>query len=420
MTIHGAFVTRIKVREHPNADRLALGQVGGFQVVIGKDTPDESLGVFFSSELRVSPEYAKANGLLSEDGGYFPKNLKVRPQRFRGEQSDGYFAPLSSLEFTGFDVSTLKVGDIFTELNGVPICEKYVVPTKSKDKGAPKLRKQNPFFAKHHDTEQLGYYYQDIPVGSLVSFTLKMHGTSGRTGYVLDPVTRKRTWLDRLLRRKPVEEYAWTLLTGTRNTVLDQWTGDDFYGTDEFRRKAAAMFNDLHEGEVVYYEIVGWVDEQTPIMGTHNFKSTKEFKSWGDGVVYAYGQPRGTFGVYVYRITRTTKDRNGFPVVTELSWPQVKQRCHELGVNHVPEIGNEVSWVVREHSAYDQEGVLSLARTLCDGPDPLDPSHPREGVVVRVDTPDGRSYALKHKGLTFKVGEGIAKEDGDEDLEEQS
>ena len=40
MTEHGALVCTAHVRPHPNADRLKLADVAGYQVVVGDDTSD--------------------------------------------------------------------------------------------------------------------------------------------------------------------------------------------------------------------------------------------------------------------------------------------------------------------------------------------------------------------------------------------
>lgn len=405
MTTHGAYICKINVKPHPNADKLALGQVGGFQVVVSLDTQDGDIGVFFSSELKVSPEYADANKLRKADGGYFDANLRVRAQSFRKEKSEGYYAPLSSLAFTGADLSKLKVGDIITELNGVTLCEKYYTPATLRSMSQGKSAKSIPSFPKHYDTEQLAYYYPNIPPRSVVWYTLKMHGTSQRTGRVLVETKVKAKGLLNRLRRRMVATEAYQYVSGTRNTVLGQYDGES---SKNFRRLAADMFDGkLHEGEIVYYELVGWEDEGATIMGKHHFSKTNDFKKWGDNVIYSYGQMPGTFGVYIYRITRMTRDAYGQWIHTDLTWPQVVRRCGELGMDHVPTL------VDYPHSVLTPEDVLMMAEQYCDGSDPTDESHPREGVALHILTPDGKTYCLKHKGMTFKVGEGIAKEKDD-------
>jgi len=102
----------------------------------------------------------------------------------------------------------------------------------------------------------------------------------------------------------------------------------------------------------------------------------------------------------VYRITRVTDDGH----VTELSWPQVKARCEQLGLKTVPDIDGPI---VYTHT-FGLEGHIS---GLVEGSSTLDPRHIKEGVVLRIDTPDGRTYFLKHKSFTFRLAEGMVKED---------
>lgn len=419
---HGALVCTAQVRPHPNADRLQLAQVGGFQVVVGLDTNDGDLVLFFSSELEVSAEYATANDLIARKdevtglnaGGYFPKNRKVRPQRFRGERSDGYIAPLSSLDFTGGDTSTLAVGDLFTEFNGVPVCEKFVSKATKAFQGPGKQRKQHPDFAKHWDTEQFGYYYTDIPVGVLVTISDKVHGTSGRTGKVLEEVQKPRTWLDRLLRRTRTSG-QWVTLTGTRNVVLDGApTAVGYYSDESFRTKASAMFQEnLHLGEIVYYELVGWTGPGSPIMSPYDLKGSKDFKHLGAGF-FSYGAVEGTFRIFVYRITQNVIDCCGNLFARDLAPHQVEARAAELGLSTVPVLYQAVF-------DGDHEGLRHVVDNLLAVEfDVIDPRHIAEGVVIRVDAP-GRTYALKSKTLAFKVAEGIIKESDDSvDLEEVS
>lgn len=424
MSTHGAYVAKIMVKPHPNADKLALGTVGGFQVVVSKDTPDNSIGLFFSSELVLSDEFADANGLRQKDGGYFsndPGKARVRAQRFRGEKSDGYFCSLDSLAFTGGDISKLKVGDIIDEFNGVKICSKYISPATAKAMAnrhhGP--RKAMPNFPKHYDTEQLAYYVGQIPLGSIIWMTLKLHGTSGRTGYIIND-SKKRSFWDKLFRRnKPQYE----LISGTRNTVLGQYEGGE--SSKNFRLQAEELFLDkLHENEIVYYEIVGYEGNNTPIMPSHNFSRFKDksISGWGDNILYTYGMSAGKFDIYIYRITQITKDRYGMPLQIDLSWPQVKKRAYEMGFKTPPELitpfvyggvynhNHPNSDSTEQTKGYLEKDLVELADQYADGPDLICPAHPREGVVLHILTPEGKSYALKHKGFTFKVGEGIAKE----------
>lgn len=407
---YSAVVARISTRPHPNADRLLLGTCLGYQVVVGLDTQDGELGVFFASDGQLSEEMCAANDLIGyidpetgeKKGGFFPKNRRVRAQRFRGEKSDGYWTQLSSLSWTGVDVSRLAEGDQFTELNGVPICNKYYTPATLKAMRSGGLqRRENHLFAKHADTAQLKHEISYIPANTVYYITEKLHGTSGRFGYVLEekPV---RSWWRKLLRKpKVVSEYSH--LVGTRNTILKDHTQAGFYGNEEFRWNAVQKLeNNLHKGEILYFELVGYTTTGAPIMGAQDTSEMKELKKrYGPQMIYKYGQVEGTCELYVYRITRVNEDGN----VLELSWPQVKARCSELGIKHVPEIdGPDVYYG-------EPKVLLAAAEDYMEGSSTLDESHIREGVVIRTDGADVKFY--KAKSFDFGLLEGYLKQSDD-------
>lgn len=426
--MYQALITRIQTREHPEADRLQLGLVHGYQVVVGLETQDGELGVFFDADGQVSPEYAEANDLVGytdpdtheRRGGFFPKNRRVRSQKFRGEISDGYWAPLASLAFTGADVSTLQEGDQFDELNGVPICNKYYTPKTLKQMAGSgnAHKRQNIWFAKHVDTKQLKHEIENIPVNAVLYFTLKMHGTSGRFGHVLEEKasnpslwTRFRGRLKGWKTFSPDYKTEYQYVLGTRNVIQADHTHEGFYGNEEFRWNAVEKLDgNLHKGEVLYYELTGYTTTGQPIMGCVATDSLKEIKKqYGPTMTYKYGQPLGTTGLWVYRITRVNEEG----VVTELSWPETQKRCKELGVNSVPNMHEPVLY------DGDADKLTALVDSLLEGPDPIDPSHIREGVVIRAEHEDTKFY--KSKSFSFKVLEGIVKSDDEYvDMEEVS
>lgn len=435
--MHEAVIAKLtNVRPHGNADRLQLATVAGHQIVVGLENTEGQLGVFFYSELQLSPEYADANDLVGytdpetgeRRGGYFAKNRRVRAQRLRGEKSEGYWAELDSLAWTGFDLSLLKEGDKFKELNGHPICEKYFTPATLKAIANRKAKRSNVLFKKHVDTRKLQYEIGNIPEGSILYLSEKVHGTSGRFGYVLDEVEKPRRWWQKLLRRKPKTEMVYDHLIGTRNVILGKHEGPSFYGNEEFRYESIKnLEGQLHKGEILYYEIVGYTTTGQPLMEsqpTKNLQDKTIRKTYGDMMHYSYGQVVGHCEIYVYRITRTNEDGD----VVELPWPQVKARCNELGVKYVPEFAADyqphVYKVFAAHSTksyMDQWNLEELVAQYIDGPSTLDGTHIREGVVVRIEKPNGETEWYKAKSFTFGVLEGFWKEQDDAvDLEEIS
>lgn len=420
--MYQAIVTRIQVRPHPNADKLQVGVVGWSEVVVGLDVKNDELGVFFPTDGALSHEFCVKNDLYPRfdesgqrvGGGFIdPKNRRVRAQTFRGQKSFGFWVPASYFDYTG---AALVEGMEFTELNGFAICEKYVNPATvhaAKEKAnRANVRRETTMFLRHLETGQLSRNVGKIHPGALVTITEKLHGTSFRVGRVLD--RRDIKWYERLVSRfVKVQRQEWRYLQGSRNVILELSKGTGgYYGSEAFRYIATApLYDRLHPGEVVYGEIVGWVNETTPIMPTVDTAQLgdKAFsKQYGKKMTYTYGCLPGQAKIFVYRIVQMSED--GYSV--ELSWQQVRTRCAELGVATVPH------FCAFFHDGSDSK-IKGIVEPLMEGPSTLDTRHIREGAVVRVDGADGTAF-YKAKSYNFYVLEGVQKSQGTADIEESS
>ena len=445
-----AFITTLKnVHKHPNADRLLIGECFGNSVIIGLEYTEGQLGVYFPVDGQLSEEYCKVNDLVRRKdengnpcGGYLdPEKRNIKAMKLRGEKSDGLFMPITSLaEFC--KISDLREGDVITVLNGVEICKKYIPKRKEgRWHGGKKVGRAKanfaPTFYEHVDTAQLAYNLGRFNVGDVVELTLKMHGTSGRTGY-LPLIKHKKRTLWQKLTRKPAHTYTeYGYVTGTRRVVLDNTHDGGYYSDNQFRREMAKKFEGkLHKGEVVYYEIVGFVNENTPIMASCDNKKIKdkEFsKAYGDTTIFSYGcDPHGDWeptsapadvfvcaegemcapkcDVYVYRMTQVNEDGD----VIEMSPEQMRYRCEQMGVKCVPVFEK----FIIPNDVNAGEYVLRKVEEYFDGPDPIGKTHIREGVVARiVNRPN--ITVFKHKNFNFRVLEGIIKDEADApDMEE--
>lgn len=481
--MHCGYIVQVnKLRPHGNADKLQIADFFGNETCVSLDVAIGDKGVYFPTDLQLSAAFCEANGLLrkrdengKEIGGFLdPDKRNVKTIRLRGEPSDGIYLPISAFEFTGVDLDTLEVGMTVESVNGIEICRKYIPVKKGPSRTAPqgnKARKKKvplaPLFAEHADTEQLAYNLSAFKPGDKIEITLKMHGTSGRTGYL--PVLKGykvnnpffKGIVDKYCNTSPSNAfvqkcldiamrgaepiYEWGYVSGTRRVVLDTFDGG-FYGDNAFREQHSRKFEGkLHKGETVYYEIVGFTNTGTPIMGNADNKrlNDKEFiKKYGDTTVFSYGcspvehpavcatDSHGSklkefsetpqSDVYVYRMTMTNEDG----VVVEYTPDFMRYRCEQMGVKTVPVFSEEII----PHEYQDESGewigvdagewVKDLAEKFYDGPDPVGKTHVREGVVVRiVNRP--KFCAYKHKNFAFKVLEGIIKETADApDMEE--
>ena len=443
--MHCGYIIEVKeLKPHPNADRLQILTCFGNDTCVGLDVKIGDKGIYFPTDLQLSVEYCAENHLCrkkadgSPDTGYMnPDKRNVTAVRLRGERSDGLYMPLSSLEFTGVNMDDLNVGDTIDIVNGVEICRKYI-PRGNKYRGVgqsegnrtrknkPKNIPIAPLFAEHADTEQLAYNLAAFKPGDQIEITLKMHGTSQRTGYL--PILKgyKKSILDYILRREGTPIYDWGYVTGTRRTVLENYEGG-YYGDNEFREQHSKLFEGkLHKGETVYYEVCAFTTNGTPIMGSGKVPKEAQ-RQYGETMVFSYGcdpigkkvlygqDEDGVFGIeedtpqsviYVYRMTLTTEE--GYTI--DYTPDYMRYRCEQMGVNAVP-----VFWAgyIPEHPGTKDddtitagEWVKNKAEQYYDGPDPIGKTHIREGVVVRiVNRP--KFCAYKHKNFLFKQISGI-------------
>jgi len=481
--MYNAYITRIKnLHKHPNADRLQIGECFGNAVIVSMEYQDNQLGIYFPSDGQLSVEFAEANNLLRKKdengnniGGYMdPDKRNVTAIKLRGEKSDGLFLPLKALESFG-DITTLREGAI-NSFNGHEICCKYV-PRAQNRRGhyssGNKTRKKKvpvaPLFSEHADTEQLAYNLGAFKPGDEIEITLKMHGTSQRTGYLpvlvgykdssyrrfinklIMAVKAKKNWgsdgrnalYHSLKHGEPI--YDWGYVSGTRRTVLENFEGG-YYGSNEFREAHSKFFEGkLNKGEEIFYEVVGYTHTGAPIMASGDNKklNDKDFvKQYGQTTVFSYGcEPDGLrlvetedmiegvnvynektpqSDIYVYRMTMTNED--GFTV--EYSPDFMRYRCEQIGVKTVPVFAKailnnngsilyyttpegEERFVAKYEEAHIGEAVKDIAEQFYDGPDPVGKTHIREGVVVRIINRP-KFCAYKHKNWFFKALSGIA------------
>ena len=144
-------------------------------------------------------------------------------------------------------------------------------------------------------------------------------------------------------------------------------------------------------------------------MDRHDVTKLKDkamVKKYGNTITYTYGQQPGECDIYVYRIVLVNDE--GYEV--EYPWEKVKARCKELGVKHVPELATG-SFTLSRLWATKRPTISQLCnQQLADGESTIDPSHIREGVVLRVEFPDGTTDWFKYKSFEFSLMEGIVKD----------
>lgn len=435
--MYSGVVTRIDaITPIEGADKIVLASVGPYKVIVGIDNKVGDIGLFFDADGQLDEEFCLVNDLIRRKdingnpaGGMFDPNRRVRAIKMRGVISEGYWCPLEYLRYTWCldgrhvgnleDEECLKLGTCLNELNGMPICKKYETPSTKKSQGqnkqgVPKLAsKLKIMFPEHIDTKQFLQCVNDISIGSRISLTEKLHGTSHRyahvNGFEQSYVGKYFGWFYKLTRRPVPLNRKWMHVNGTRRVICrPEKTLGSYYGADDFRVKHTNNLT-LHKNEVIYGEIVGSLPSGRSIMGSHSLKTLKSkqaIKQYGEEFKYNYGCDTTESKFLVYRIAMVNEDG----VLVEYPWAKVKSRCEELGLQYVPEL-------LPEFTYEDDHNLLEIIGAHVDGitgdsilPSTLD-NHPREGVVVRVERPDGTTGWYKWKTKAFRIMEGLCKDD---------
>jgi hypothetical protein len=441
--MYKAKIIRANVFEEiPEADNIRVLVYNGMRFIVGKTEINEGdLVCLFPADGQLSHDFCYHNNLyrhahLNSDismSGYFDDNRKVRAQPFMGIKSEGFVCTARLFKYIKGDF-LFNEGDEFDTVNGNLICEKFLSEAtkraiENSNKVGRKKTRINTEFAllKHFDTGQFDYRVDSLMPGMcLVIITEKLHGTSARTGNVLKTVD-KMPWygsiINNIFKRRVVgykTSRSYELVSGTRNTILN--TRPEFQNPDygEYYRQAYHEYFEgrLHKGETIFYEIVGYDNNGSPIMGTHSTdKLPKETrKKLTKTIVYSYGcDPQASLpnDIYVYRITHQNEDG----IVQDLPWLGIIERCGDLGVKHVPMLSTF-------YMGFDEFSIdeikARVTQLVSDAPlSILDQNHVREGVCIRIESCSGMTI-LKKKTFEFLVMEGIAKEKDAIDLEEIS
>ena len=406
-------------------DFVQAASILGNQVIVDKSVKEGDMGLFFPVECKLSKEYLSNNNLYRkpelnlnpEKKGYFEENGRIRCVKFRGHKSEGLFMPMNSIDFTKHKES-LVVGDSFDELNGIGICEKYVVvqsggymttnATKnSKIKESKIIEGQ---FRFHEDTEQLYRNIHKIQPNDLISITYKVHGTSGISSYVLCKKSLK--WYEKVLKKLGVNvvdtyyDYIYSSRKVIKNPELNP-NANHFYDVDIWGLAHKKLEPFLTPGLTLYYEIAGYLPN-----GGYIQKG------------YDYGCDEKEFKIFVYRITYTSPIGNVF----EFSAKQVQEWCKSKGLLPVFEryYGEAIDFVdYNLHNedksmefSFDLLNAIKLKYTehdcfMCSG------NVPAEGCVVRIDN-KLEFEAYKVKSARFYEMETALLDKGVSDIESEN
>lgn len=327
-------------QKHPNADKLQIWNVEGYDVITDLSRKEGDICVYFTPETCINHDILSKLNLYStkelnmdpNQVGYINDKRRVKAVKLRGIVSEGMVLPLSEILNVfnlDYDLSG-NVGLSFDTIDDILICEKYAPPQVFGGRqvtGDSKVKrpKVNEFlipgqFNLHYGTSKLqdNIWKFNNPNDTVV-ITDKWHGTSAVFSNVL--TKRRLSFWEKIKKffgsNVPIVEY--TPMYSSR-TVIKSIDGKynipdgGYYNSDIWGKVFADLKSILFKGYTLYGEIVGYTGEKMIQKGYH------------------YGCKPGEHKFRVYRITETQSDGS----IYEYAFHEIEDFCKTHGLMTVP------------------------------------------------------------------------------------
>jgi len=159
-----------KIEKHPNADRLSIVTIKGWNCIVGLNQYKEGDLVIFCPPDSIIPIDIIEKYKLE----YMGKNRRVKTVKLRKAISQGLILDIPEGK------KWAEGKDVAKELG----ITKYEPPvsTRLQVAGQPSKRKLNPSFDKYTDINNIKHYNNLFKIGEEVVITEKIHGTNFRAG----------------------------------------------------------------------------------------------------------------------------------------------------------------------------------------------------------------------------------------------
>lgn len=427
-----ASIVRIdSFRSHPNADKLKLATIQGNVIITGINA-QPGLYCYFPLECAISKEFLSYSNSyrdpeLNTDKslkGMFEAQSRIKAISLRGQKSEGYIIPVSSLESFIKDVLGKIVvidetyeGTDFDTILDHQLCRKYIPlgqrnPNNTSKKTRGNVKKYQSKLVENQfrffpDTSHLKREVGKISPDDYVAITSKLHGCNFTVANVI--IKKAVSIKDRIAKffGVNIQDTEYNMLYASR-AVLKNLAMDDgkvnnhYYDTDIWKIVADKVYPSLPKGVSVSGEIVGY----TP---TGKYIQPQ----------YDYGCSPGNLDFYIFRVSFTNHDGKEYV----FSHRETVEFCNKFGFkmpetfyygkakDHFPELDTEIHW----HDNFLQKMIATYLEKKCkicknDVPD--------EGIILRTDTPF-EWHAFKLKSHNFLMRESAELDKGEIDMETQ-
>ena len=405
----------------PDSDNIVRVVINGNNVVVPKTTEIGSKMLYFISGTKLSADYCHKNNLYdrreenlnTELKGFIShKQRRVKAIKLRGIISDGMLMPISSLSNLNLPLTTqtMSTGTEFTDIDGISICEKYIVPIKKvgvnnkKGKQPVKISRlvDNQFYL-HNDTDNLRKNIDKINPNDIIGIHYKKHGTSIVIGNI--QVKRQLSWLEKLANKFGVNindtkyDIVYSSRKVIKNGYLNPTSGEGFYGEDIWGIVAKEVGHLIPKNWTLYGEVLGYTPSGSAIQGK-----------------YDYGCQVGEHKFYTYKISVVNTDGN----VIFLTDKQIEEYCEKVGLLYKDTFiyygkARDINDDSGERSSITEWREVLLAKLeekynekncyMCVN------KVPEEGIVVRVERLERyEAYKLKSKRFLLMESEEQEKE----------
>ena len=245
--------TIVKVEPHPNADRLELAFVYGFQCVVQKDKYKIGDRVVYIPIDSLLPQWLE-DQLFPEGSKITLHQHRVRQIKIRKIYSQGMLIDLADIT-SMINPKYLEVEQDLAAALGVT---KYEPPQRATGTrpGNPRNKPlENPRFHKYGGVDNVKWYpnYFD---GQEVVIQCKLHGSCCRASYAKTSANTLWKKIKKFFGKLPAYEFCY----GSNNVQLQERKNyTTFYGTDVYGITLAKVdaFAKMKPGETIFGELIG-------------------------------------------------------------------------------------------------------------------------------------------------------------------
>jgi len=216
----------IAIEPHPNADRLEIATVYGFQVVIKKDSYKVNDHVIYIPIDSILPQKLE-DFLFPADSKVKLTKHRVKQIRLRKIASQGMLINPADIKAV-YDFTPSSLEDDYQELLEV---KKYEppLPKFQSEMGKPGARRtkplENPNFHKYNGLDNIKWFPTLFKEGEMVVMQEKIHGSNARAAklpYAANTVWKKiKLFVMNLLKMKVSYEFCY----GSNNVQLQERPG---------------------------------------------------------------------------------------------------------------------------------------------------------------------------------------------------